>query len=62
MTLKSKGAQFLAKPKFGAYTMFEKILIANRGDQPPAGGAAAQPNRIAAESCEGGFTTETLHV
>jgi len=22
--------------------MFEKILIANRGDQPPAGGAAAQ--------------------
>jgi hypothetical protein len=42
--------------------MFEKILIANRGDQPPAGGAAAQPNRVAAESCEGGFTTETLHV
>ncbi len=42
--------------------MFEKILIANRGDQPPAGGAAAQPNCVAAESREGGFTAETAHV
>jgi len=31
---------------------FEKILIANRGDQPPTGGAAAQPNCVAAESRE----------
>ena len=43
-------------------TMFEKILIANWGDQPPAGGAAAQPNRAAAEGCEGGFTAETQYV
>jgi hypothetical protein len=42
--------------------MFEKILIANRGDQPPAGGAAAQPNCFAAESREGDFTPETAHV
>ncbi len=42
--------------------MFEKILIANRGDQPPAGGAAAQPNCAAAESRKGVFTTETVHV
>jgi hypothetical protein len=62
MPLRSKGEYFRAKPKSGANTMLEKILIANRGDQPPAGGAAAQPNRVAAESCEGGFTTETLHV
>ncbi len=42
--------------------MFEKILIANRGDQPPSGGAAAQPNRAAAAGCEGGFTAERHHV
>ncbi|MDO8597740.1 MAG: hypothetical protein Q7R45_14100 [Sulfuricaulis sp.] len=42
--------------------MFEKILIANCGDQPPAGGAAAQPNCVVAESRDGGFTTETVHV
>jgi hypothetical protein len=42
--------------------MFEKILIANRGDQPPAGGAAVQPNRAATEGREGGFTAETVHV
>jgi hypothetical protein len=42
--------------------MFEKILIANRGDQPPAGGAAAQSNRVAAESRKGGFTAEVAHV
>jgi hypothetical protein len=42
--------------------MFEKILIANRGDQPPAGGAAAQPNRTVAAGHQGGFTAETTHV
>jgi hypothetical protein len=42
--------------------MFEIILIANLGDQPPTGGAAAQPNRVAAESREDGFTTETGYV
>ncbi|MFN3985290.1 MAG: hypothetical protein ACK4KV_07365 [Rhodocyclaceae bacterium] len=42
--------------------MFEKILIANRGDQPPNGGAAAQPNRIGAAGHGGGFTAETTHV
>jgi len=36
--------------------MFEKILIANRGDQPPTGGAAAQPSRVC------GFNAETTHV
>ena len=42
--------------------MFEKILIANRGDQPPTGGAAAQPNCIAAVSRKGDFTAEIYHV
>jgi len=42
--------------------MFEKILIANRGDQPPAGGAAAQPNRAVAVGHQGGFTAETTDV
>jgi hypothetical protein len=42
--------------------MFEEILIANRGDQPPAGGAAAQPNRAVAAGHEGGFTAEATHV
>jgi hypothetical protein len=28
--------------------MFEKVLIANRGDQVPFGAAAAKPNRTAA--------------
>lgn len=39
--------------------MFEKILIANRGDQPLLSGAAAKPNCTAAEGCEGGFTAES---
>ena len=30
--------------------MFEKILIANRGDQLPLGSAAAKPNCAVAES------------
>ena len=42
--------------------MFEKTLIANRGDQPPAGGAAAQPNCVTAESHKRYFTTEGAHV
>jgi hypothetical protein len=42
--------------------MFEKILIANRGDQPPAGGAAAKPDRMAAEGCKGDLSAETYHV
>ncbi len=42
--------------------MFEKILIANRGDQPPSGGAAAQPNRITAVSRECYFIAETKNV
>jgi hypothetical protein len=42
--------------------MFEKVLIANRGDQPPKGGAAAQPNRAAAEGRKGDFTAESTHV
>jgi len=42
--------------------MFEKILIANRGDQPPTGGAAAQPNSTAAVSRKGYFTAEINYV
>jgi hypothetical protein len=41
--------------------MFEKILIANRGDQPRRG-AAAKPNRAAAAGRKGGFAPETTHV
>lgn len=42
--------------------MFEKVLIANRGDQPPHGGAAAQPNRTVATGHEGVLATEIFHV
>lgn len=42
--------------------MFEKILIANRGDQPPKGGAAAQPNCAMAESHQRYFIAETKNV
>jgi hypothetical protein len=42
--------------------MFEKVLIANRGDQPPMGGAAAKPNRRAAAGRQGDFIAETTHV
>ncbi len=42
--------------------MFEKILIANRGDQSPKGDAAAQPNCLAAVGREGYFTTRRNHV
>ncbi|MFZ5573977.1 MAG: 3-methylcrotonyl-CoA carboxylase, partial [Pseudomonadota bacterium] len=43
-------------------TMFEKILIANRGDQLPQGSAAAKPNRSAAAGRQGDFAAETHHV
>jgi len=42
--------------------MFEKILIANRGDQPPVGGAAAKPNCAASESRKSDFTAEIYYV
>lgn len=42
--------------------MFEKSLIANRGDQPPSGDAAAKPNRVATAGRWGGFATEHTHV
>ena len=42
--------------------MFNKVLIANRGDQPPQGGAAAKPNHLVAAGHEGGFATEVGHV
>jgi len=41
--------------------MFEKILIANRGDQPRSG-AVTKLNRAAAEGSGGGFAAETTHV
>jgi len=42
--------------------MFEKILIANRGDQLPIGSAAAQPNRPVAGSHKRYFTAEATNV
>jgi hypothetical protein len=42
--------------------MFNKVLIANRGDQPSADGAAAKPNRLMAASHAGEFATEVGHV
>jgi hypothetical protein len=38
--------------------MFGKVLIANRGDQLPAGSAAAKPNRAAAAGREGDLARE----
>jgi hypothetical protein len=42
--------------------MFEKILIANRGDQLPQGGAATKSNHPAAKSCKGAFAAGAPHV
>jgi hypothetical protein len=42
--------------------MFEKIMIANRGDQLPQGSAAARPNRPAAEGRNGDFAAGAHHV
>ena len=42
--------------------MFDKILIANRGDQPQSG-AAAKPNCMARTACAGEFNPmESTHV
>jgi acetyl/propionyl-CoA carboxylase alpha subunit len=41
--------------------MFDKILIANRGDQLRSG-AATQSHRLACVACSGDFTAETTHV
>ena len=42
--------------------MFEKILIANRGDQAPNGAAAAKPNRTAAAGRQGDFAAGETNV
>ena len=42
--------------------MFEKILIANRGNQLPGGSAAARLNRPVAESRQRYFAAEATHV
>jgi hypothetical protein len=41
--------------------MFDKILIANRGDQPH-GGAATQSHRMVREADSGDFAAEGHHV
>jgi hypothetical protein len=40
--------------------MFDKILIANRGDHPGAAAVAAQPERMARAACAGDLTAEQL--
>jgi hypothetical protein len=42
--------------------MFDKILIANRGDQSPVGGAAAQPHRMAHKASKCDFAKKALKV
>ena len=42
--------------------MFTKVLIANRGDQPPLGGAAAKPNCMLVEDQASYFAAEVQHV
>ncbi len=42
--------------------MFEKILIAYRGDQLPDGSAAAKPICLVATSHQGNFVTEPRYV
>jgi len=42
--------------------MFEKILIANRGDQLPQGSAATQPKRATAAGRQGDFAAGAHHV
>ena len=41
--------------------MFQKILIANRGDQPQ-GGAAPEAHCMARAACSGDFDAEVTHV
>jgi hypothetical protein len=42
--------------------MFEKNLIANRGNPLPQGSAAPKSNRFAAAGCVGGFAARPSHV
>ena len=42
--------------------MFEKVLIANRGDQPQECGVAAQPKSMQAEGLAGDIATGVSHV
>ena len=42
--------------------MFKNILIANRGDQPPQGCAAAQQNGLTARLRRGDFAAGDCHV
>ncbi|MBB5192770.1 hypothetical protein HNQ50_003524 [Silvimonas terrae] len=42
--------------------MFDKILIANRGDQQPQGCAAAKPDCAAAAGRKSDFTAGGTHV
>ncbi|WP_255327057.1 hypothetical protein [Pseudogulbenkiania sp. MAI-1] len=42
--------------------MFDKILIANRGDQLPPGSAATQSHRTVAARGAGDLAAETCHV
>ncbi|EEG10053.1 hypothetical protein [Pseudogulbenkiania ferrooxidans] len=42
--------------------MFDKILIANRGDQLPPGGAATKSHRTVAVRDAGDLAAETRHV
>ncbi len=42
--------------------MFNKVLIANRGDQPLESGAAAKPKSLLPEGCAGDFATEEAYV
>ncbi|WP_255517332.1 hypothetical protein [Jeongeupia sp. HS-3] len=41
---------------------FEKVLIANRGDQQPQGCAAAKPNCAVAAGYKCDLAAETAHV
>ncbi len=42
--------------------MFNKVLIANRGDQPAKAGAAAKPNCVFVEDKAGDFAAEVQYV
>ena len=42
--------------------MFDKILIANRGDDEREALGAARPNCLVREAHSGDFTAETKHV
>ncbi len=42
--------------------MFDKILVANRGDNVRAARVAAKPDCMVREAHEGGFAAETQHV